>query len=174
MSWLGKLLGYRDRREYCGYDFRVRIEPIFREVVSVTYTRGGATLYLDGQRFGRKWEGIEIHILPEIDLGRASQIARDLETAFQSMRYGYVIARLTGVDVVSETEREAAIAELGEMGYDIEVSADRKQIHQKKRPGAPQVDIETLRKTTPRMMALLQAVHGTRPRFEILAKSGEF
>jgi hypothetical protein len=173
MSWLGKLLGYRGR-EYRGDKFHLRIKSGFREVVSLVYTRGDSTLTLSGELIGRKWEGIEIHIPPEIDAARASLISGDLETALRSMRYGYIITRLIGEDVVPEEERKAAIAELGEMGYDIEVSADHKQIRQKKKPGAPPIDIETLRKRTPRMMALMQTVHGTRRRFEILAKSGEF
>jgi len=44
------------------------------------------------------------------------QITRDLEAAFQAMGYAYVIARLSSVDAVPETERQGAIAELREMG----------------------------------------------------------
>lgn len=173
MNWLAKLLGHRGR-EYRGGNFHLRIKSVFREIVSLVYTCEGTTLNLSGELIGRKWDGIEIHIPPEIEAGRAFGIAQDLATALQSMRYGYVISRLTGEDVVPETEREAAIIELGGMGYDIEVSADRKKIRQTKKPGTPRVEIETLRKRTPRMMALLQTVHGTRRRFEILAKSGDF
>jgi hypothetical protein len=173
MNWLRKLLGLRGD-EYCESDFCVRIKRVFREVVSVMHTRDGTTLSLSGERIGRRWEGIEIHIPQEVEAARASQIARDLETAFQAMQYGYVIARKLGVDAVPETERQAAIAELREMGYEIEVSADRRQIRQKRLPDAPRVNIEIARKQAPRMMQLLQAVHGTRPRFEILAKSKEF
>ena len=90
------------------------------------------------------------------------------------MQYDYVIARPLGVDVVPESERQAAIAELRDMGYEIEVSEDQKQIRQKKLPGAPPVDRETARKQIPRMVSLLQSVHGKRPRFETLAKSKEF
>ncbi len=85
-----------------------------------------------------------------------------------------MIARKALVETVPESERHAAIAELREMGYEIEVSDDRKQIRQKWRAGAPRHDTETLRRTTPRMMSLLQSVHGTRQTFEILAKSKEF
>jgi hypothetical protein len=172
MNWLLKVLGCHGR-EYRGDNFHVRIEPGFREVVSVFYTRDGTTLKLGGERIGKKWEGISVHIPQEVEAIRASQIARDLETAFQSMKYGYVIAHLLGVDDVPEVERQAAIAELRQMGYDIEVSADRKQIRQKRLPDAPCINIEIARKQAPRMMMLLQSVHGTRPRFEILAKSKE-
>lgn len=124
MNWLLKKLGHRDR-EYRGSDFRVRVEPIMREAVSVIYTRQGTTLHLSGERIGRRWEGIEVHIPHEVAVEQASQIARDLETAFQALGDGYIIARLGEVEIVPETERQAAIAELQEMGYEIEVSADR-------------------------------------------------
>lgn len=172
MNWLLKKLRYRDR-EYRGSDFHVRIEPIMREAVSVIHTRHGITLNLSGQLIGRRWEGVEVHIPHEVEVEQASQVARDLETAFQALGYGYVIARLGEVEIVPETERQAAIAELHEMGYEIEVSADHKQVRQKLREGAPRPDIETARKQAPRMMSLIQALHGKRQLFEILARSKE-
>lgn len=140
MKWIFKKLGYRDR-EYRGSDFRVRIKPIMREAVSVIYTRDGSTLELSGERIGRRWEGVQVSIPCEVQQERASEVARDLETAFQALGYGYVIGRPGEVEIVSETERQAAIAELQEMGYEIEVSADRKQVRQKRREGAPRPDM---------------------------------
>jgi hypothetical protein len=67
-----------------------------------------------------------------------------------------------------------AITELRQMGYELEISADRKQIRQKWIAGAPKLGLEALRKTTPRHRVLLQAVHGTRKHSEILTKSKEF
>ena len=173
MIWLLRLLGYRDR-EYHRHDFCVRIETVVREIVSINHMREGISIELRGMRIGRKWEGIEVHIPEQVDPTRVSQIARDLESAFRAMRYGYVIARLTATDIVPETERAAAMAELHEMGYEIEVSNDRKQIRQKRISGTPRQDIKNLRKQAPHMMSLLQAGHGTRQRLEILAKSNEF
>ena len=93
---------------------------------------------------------------------------------FKPLGYGYVIARLGEVEIVPETERQAAIAELHEMGYEIEVSADRKEDRLNLRKGVPRPDIESARNQGPRMMSLIQAVHGKRQRFEILAKSKDF
>lgn len=89
------------------------------------------------------------------------------------MRYGYVIARKVGIDVVPKNEQREALAELREMGYEIEILPDNK-IRQTPRAGAPRRDLETLRNQTPRMMSLIQSLHGTRQRFEILAKSKEY
>jgi hypothetical protein len=172
VNWLLKLFGYRDRN-YRGDDFSVRIESIHREVVSVVHTRRRTSLNLSGERIGRKWEGIEVHIPLEVEAAQVSQIVRDLETAFRAMRYGYVIARKAGMDIVPEAEREAAIAELREMGYEIEILPDR-TIRQTHSEGGPRHDRETLRRTAPRIMSLIQSLRGTRQRVEILAKSKEF
>jgi len=173
MNRLLKLLGYRDRI-YRGDEFSVRIKPGVRELVSVIHMRDGNSLDLQGERIGKKWEGIEVRMPQEVEPGRISQIARDLEAAFQAMGYGYLITASAGTDVVPETERKAAIAELLEMGYEIEVSTDRRQIRQKRIVGTTVPDLETAKKQASRMMSLLQAVHGTRHRLVILAKSKEF
>jgi hypothetical protein len=172
MNWLLRLLGYRDR-EYRGDNFSVRIELVGREGVSVIHRREGTGLNLSGDRIGRKREAIELHIPQDVEAAEVPQIVQDLETAFVAMGYGYVIARKAGIDIASESEQQSAIAELHEMGYEIERLAGGR-IRQKWRAGAPRPDIETLRKTTPRTMSLIQSVHGTRQRFEILAKSKEY
>jgi hypothetical protein len=172
MNWLLKTLGYR-AKQYRARDFSVRIEPIMREDLSVIYTRHGTSLKLNASRVGKKWEGIGVLIPQDVEGEKAAQIVSDLEAAFQSMGYRYVISRLAGVDIVDETERQASIAELREMGYDVEVSADRKWITQKQVARDPRRDMETFREEAPRMMSLIQEVHGTRKRFQILAKSEE-
>jgi hypothetical protein len=172
MSWIRKLLGLHSR-EYRGDDFSVRIEPIEREVVSIIHTRRGTSLHLDGERIGKKWSGVHVLVPQSGEADQVLQIVHDLKTAFEAMGYGYVIARKIGVDIVPEAERQAAIAELSEMGFEIEVLPDRK-IRQTWRTGAPRQDIETIRRTIPRMMMLIRAVHGSRERFEILASSKEF
>jgi len=173
MNWLLKKLGYRDRK-YRAADFSVTIEPGFREIVSVMHERGGTRIHLDGERIGKKWGGIAVHIPEDVDAARATQIARDMEPAFQALGYGYIIARLAGIEIVPETEQQAAITELNSMGINVEVSPDRRQIRQSWKQGAPRLDKDTARKQAPRMMSLMQALHGKRQRFEILAKSSHF
>ena len=172
MNWLLKRLGY-DERRHRGDGFSIRIEPVFREVISIVYMRGGTTLNLSAERIGRKWKSIAVDISNEVREDQIQQVVRDLESAFGAMGYGYVISRKIGIDVVPETERQAAIAELNEMGYEIEILPNQ-QIRQTRRAGAPYQDRESIRKTTPRMMSLIQSLHGRRQRFQILAKSKEF
>jgi hypothetical protein len=173
MRWLSKKFGYR-LRQFSGSGFSVRVEPIEREAVSVIYTRQEKTLHLDAQRIGKKREAIEVHISHDVDPARAAQIARDLEAAFQAMDYGYVIARLLEVEAVPDAEIQAAIAELRQIGYELDISLDRKQIRQKWIPGMPKPSPESIRNSMPRYLTLLQTVRGTRQRFEILARSKEF
>ena len=167
MNSLLKLLGYRDSK-YRGSDFSVCITPRGREGVSVVYTRQGGSLNLVGERIGGKWERIELRIPTKLEATQVSQIVRDLEVAFEAMRYRYVISRNAGIEVVHEKERQAAIAQLNEMGYDVEFLPDGK-IRQTPRVGAPR----DLPKISPRMISLIQDLHGTRQRFEILARSKE-
>jgi hypothetical protein len=119
-----------------------------------------------------------IEELPFFSLGLDSSsgsrhiLISPLDAAKESS-HGYVISRQTGIDVIPEAEKQAAIAELNEMGYEVEVLPNRR-IRQTRRADAPPQDRESLRKTTPRMMSLIHSLHGTRQRYEILAKSKEF
>jgi hypothetical protein len=171
MNWIRKLLGIYGR-EYRGTDFSVRIEPIHREVVAIIHRGRGGSLRLDAEQFGRKWEAITVLIPQEVDGEKVAQIVGDLKTAFEAMGRRFVISRKAGIDVIPEVERQAALAELHEMGFEIEVLPDG-TIRQRWRPEVPRQDLETIRRTTPRMMTLLQSVHGSRQRLEVLAKSPE-
>jgi hypothetical protein len=173
MSWLFKKLGYRDR-EYHGDDFSVRVEQGFREIVTVVHTRQGTVRRLDGERIGKRWNGIRIHLPREVDPADVPQIVRDLETAFGATHYGYVIFRTVRVDPVPEAEQEAAITELNEMGFDVERSTDPRQTVLTPRSGVPRPDTKTAQDRAPRIMALVQSLRGTRQVVELLAKSKEF
>jgi hypothetical protein len=169
MNWLLRLLGYRGR-EYRGSGFSVRIDPVFREAVSVIYTARDNTLNLSGERVGKRWEGVDVLLPDNLENTQVTQIVHDLEVAFAALRYEYVISRKIGVEVVPEPERQAALAELHEMGYEIEILSDG-AIRQTRTPGAPRPSIELARAQAPRMMSLIQSVRGSRVRIETLAKS---
>lgn len=172
MNWLFKLFGNR-RREFHGDDFLVRIKPGFREIVSVIYTRHGKSQEFGGERIGKKWECVHVLLPSDLEDGLVTQTVRDLETAFVGLGHDYQIVRKIGDDTVPEPERQAALVELREMGYEIEMLPDGK-IRQSRKSGAPRQDTETVRKQAPRMASLILSLRGTRPRFETLAKSKEF
>jgi len=173
MRWLFKKLGYGDR-EYRGDDFSVKVEQGFREIVTIVHTRQGTVRRLDGERIGKRWKGIRIHLPCDVDPADVPQIVRDLETAFGAMRYGYVISRTVRVDPVPEAEQEAAVTELNEMGFDVERSTDPRQTVLRPKSGVPRPDRKTAQSTAPRIMTLVQSLRGTRQVVELLAKSKEF
>jgi hypothetical protein len=160
--------------EYHGVDFSVRVRPRSREAVSVIYKHRGTQLDLGGERIGSKWEGIKVLIPSDLEVEKVTILVNHLEVAFHALGLGYVIIRLVEVEHVNEVDQQAAIAELREMGYEIELSADRKQARVKAIPGTRPGDRETLRNQIPRMMSLIQDVRGTRQRYQTLAKSKEF
>jgi hypothetical protein len=160
--------------EYNGNDFSVRVRPRFRENVSVIYTHHGTELSLDGERIGGRWEGVQVLIPSDLEAEKVTTLVSHLEAAFQALGLGYVIVRLAEVEHISDADRQAAMAELREMGYEMELSADRKRAQVKAIPGIPPRNRETLRIQAPRMMSLIQDVRGTRQRYQTLAKSKEF
>jgi len=170
MNWISKLLGVRPNN-FRNAEFSLRIESIFRENISVSYTRGSKYFNFEGERFGKKWGAIQVFISQDIDQTELQQLVRDLETALKAMRFEYVIVRRAGVEIISAEEQQAALAELQQMGYDVTVSPDRRQIRQTHRPDAPLRDKATLRKIAPRMLALTQTLRGKRQRFEVFARS---
>jgi hypothetical protein len=88
-------------------------------------------------------------------------------------RWGTDVCRKIGTDIVPEAERQAATKEFNEMGYEIDILPGER-VRQCRRAGAKRHDLETLKKTTPRMMELIQAVRGVRQCWETLVKSKEF
>lgn len=167
-----RLLGYRDR-SYRGTDFTVRIEPILREEIRVIFETHAKTWDFGGVYIGKRWQGINVVIPVEIDPLQADAIAARLTEALAAMGYGYVISRALEVETVPQSERENAISELHKMGYEIEI-LENGSIRQTKMPESPKVSIEELRKQTPRMMKLIEAVHGKRRHSVTLAKSDGF
>jgi hypothetical protein len=168
-----KMFGNRDR-EYRADDFSVRIVNGFRELVTVVHTRNGIRRELGGERIGKRWQGIGIHVDPDVGRQELPEIVHDLETAFAAMHYGYVISRTAAVDTVPESERQAAIAEFGEMGFDVEVSAERKRVSLVPKPDRVLPDKKQAQRIASRTPSLLQAVRGRRHRIEVLAISKDF
>jgi hypothetical protein len=157
-------------QEYCGDGFSVRIEPNLRELVFVIYTRAGEALKLSGERIGEKWEAISVLIPENVADIQVAEIVHDLRSAFVALHTGFVIRRKVGVDTVPEPERQAALTELRTMGFDAVIQPNG-AIRLTKRPGETLSGIEPARAQAPRIMSLIQSVHGMRARIETLAKS---
>ncbi|HET7467396.1 MAG TPA: hypothetical protein VFL29_12085 [Candidatus Dormibacteraeota bacterium] len=116
-----------------------------------------------------------MHLPLQIDPADVPQIVRDLETALSALRIGFVITRTVARDAVPETEQQAAIAELNEMGFDVERSADLRQISTTWKPGARRpANAKAAAEMAQRMQQLIRSLSGSRPRVELLARSKEF
>jgi len=162
-------------KEYRGDGFSVRIQHGFRELVTLVISRDGTTRKVDGELIGKRWEGIGIRFDQHIDPADAAVIARDVVTALSALHIGYLITRTVAVDPVPEAEQHAALAELGEMGFDVERSADMRQISTTWKPGAKRPESSRAAKEFAlRMQKLIGTLSGSRPRIEVLARSKEF
>jgi len=160
--------------EYRGADFSVRIVPGFREIGSVVITRSGTARTLDGERIGKKWEGIGIHLPNDVDLADVPDVVRDLEEGLHALGYGFVITRTGAIEGVSEREQEAALDELHRLGFEVESSPDRKQISLRPKREIPRHDTPTSGAVGQRVSSLVRSLTGIRHRVELLAASAEF
>lgn len=158
------------RREYRGQGFTVRIDPGFRELVTVVHTRAGTTRKLDGERIGKRWNGIALHLPRDIEAEAVPALVSDIAGGLAALRCGYVITRTVVTDRVSDAEQQAAIAELKRIGFDVQRSPDLKQISLIPIPGV-QRDVKW---AVGRTQSLVQTLSGSRPRTEVLAVSPDF
>jgi hypothetical protein len=139
-----------------------------REVVDLEYRDGSRTLSVGGELTGPRWK--QINIL--MSGNRWDQQALDgLAAALREHGYEYLIYTLGEEQTIPEAERDAALAELQSMGYQIEVSPDRKRIRQSLAKGANSPPRDEAKKTAPRMMKLIQTLRGTRRPMQVLRKS---
>jgi hypothetical protein len=79
------------------------------------------------------------------------------------MACGYIIARNAASGPTLEAEPQAAIAELKELGYEVELPPEGR-IRPKKRNHSLLFDLEAFRKTAPREAVLIQLSHERPPR----------
>ena len=160
----------RRRRDYRGADFSVRIVYGFRELLTIVLTRPEKTWSFDAESIGKGWRGIGLNLPKDLAPTEVPQVVHDLETSFAAMGWGFVITRTVAVDAVSDAEQNAALAELNAMGFEVERSADLRQVTLKPIPGVRR----DAKSAAVRMPTLIRALSGRRPRSEVLAVSKDF
>ena len=152
----------------------MRVIPGFREIVSIVHSRGKNDLKFDGEFVAANGRtGIDVAIPATFEPALAMQIARDLEMAFDEMGYGYVIRRDAGTDSIPQEDRQSALGKLEQLGVAAKIMPDGK-ISLSQTPDARRQNAELLREKGERIYSLLLDAHGTRKRWEILAKSENF
>jgi hypothetical protein len=147
----------------------VKIENVFRECVKVIYSDSQTTLELNGERVGPKWQQIDMTIKSDVQV--SSGVLSNLTVALKRRGYESVIYRVGEAQSIPEAERDEALAELKLMGYEFQVSPDRRTIRQARTPGLPPPSVDDAKKQAPRMAKLIQTLHGVRHPREVLAKS---
>ena len=167
-----------DDREFVGESFSVSIVPVFREVIRVIHSRDGSSLPLDGEHISSSVSvnqngGIGVRIPQSVEPARLSQIVRDLQHALAGLGYGYLIDRIAEIEIVPDDERKAALAEMRDMGYEIEILSDG-SISRTRLQNMPQPDLETVKRQAVRMGMLIQSIHGKRAGIENMPGQRDF
>jgi hypothetical protein len=162
-------------RKFVGDSFSVSVVEVFRELVRVIYIRDGNITALDGEHISGSEPrnlhgGIAVRIPQSVVPDKVPEMVKDLCEGLNGLEYGYFIDRLTGFETVPDSERNAAIDEMREMGYEIEMLANG-TIRQTPMPNVPRQDMETAKSQGVRMGALIESIRGKRPQFEVLARS---
>jgi hypothetical protein len=98
----------------------------------------------------------------------ASWLDRD---ELSRQKYQFVVYQRGETQTVPEAERIAAVSELQQMGYAINLSADRQTVRPTRIPGFSPPSLEEAKEQAPRMMKLIETARGVRSSMEILAKS---
>jgi hypothetical protein len=142
-----------------------------RECVEVEYRDPNTTVVLDGEFVGPKWKQLNIAISDKINLGE--QTLDNLVAELRRQNYDFVIYRLGEEEQIPEAERQSALHELTVMGYQVEVSPDRKQIRLSlaDKGTSSLKPRDKTREHGPQMMKLIKNVRGVRRSMHILRKS---
>jgi hypothetical protein len=145
------------------------VKRTVREGVNVEYELPGRKLVLSGESVGPRWKQLNLVVNQEILLTPTELENLGKELARQG--YEFVIFRLGPQEIVSQEEQDSALAELKQMGYQVEISSDRRTIRESRLPGIPPPSKEQARERAPRMMELVFALSGRRRPKEVLLQS---
>ncbi len=101
-------------------NFRFKINTVGREEAYINYRDDNRSLEFPAQ-MGRR-RSISIKVPREISEAEARNITANLVLGLTSLRYRYTIFRTGEPEPIPEERREAAIAELRKLGFEIESS----------------------------------------------------
>jgi len=162
---------WKPRNEVRTPDYTLRLKRRFRELVEVIYSEGHCKFVFHGELAGKTWRQINISLpntLPEQDLQR---IAPRLAAALAKLGHEFVISKVSGLQVVPETEQAAALAKMREMGCETEVGAEGLKLKLTKGLNWKKPNNEQAKEQALQITQLISAARGKRARVEVLAKS---
>jgi hypothetical protein len=165
---------YVNRRTPRAADFRgfsLRIQRGARNLASVVYEEKGHTHTFEGELAGPGWRQLNLLIPSDFSGDGLDRVVANLAKGIGELGYEYLIRRRGEAEAIPEKECKAALAELRKMGWEPEISADRSQVELKRTDGSRSPSPEEAIANSERLARLVQTVHGTRYKFEELARS---
>jgi hypothetical protein len=169
---------YVNRRTPRAADFRgfsLRIQRGARNLASVVYEEKGRTHAFEGELVGPGWRQLNL-LIPSDFVGDGpshdiDRVVANLSKGIGELGYEYLIRRRGESEVIPERERKAALAELRKMGWQPEISSDHSQVELKRADGSRAPSPEEALAQSERLIRLVESLHGTRYKFEELARS---
>jgi hypothetical protein len=162
---------WKPRNEVRTSDYTLRLKSRFRELVDVIYREGDREFVFGGELVGKTWRQINISLPNTLSDQDIQRIVPRLAAALTKLRHEFVISRISGIQVVSETERAAGFAKIREMGYEPEVDAESSQLKLTKGPNWKKPEGKEAKERAQQLMRLMNSARGKRARVEVLAKS---
>lgn len=165
---------YVNRRTPRAADFRgfsLRIQRGARNLASVVYEEKGRTHTFEGELVGSGWRQLNLLIPSDFSGDNLDRVVTNLAKGIGELGYEYLIRRRGDSETVPDKERRAALAELRKMGWEPEISSDHSQVELRRADGAGSPSPEEAIAQSERLKRLVQSLHGTRYKFEELARS---
>lgn len=165
---------YVNRRTPRAADFRgfsLRIQRGARNLASVVYEEKGRTHTFEGELVGSGWRQLNLLIPSDFAGAGLDRVVANLAKAIGELGYEYLIRRRGESETIPEKERKAALAELRKMGWEPEISSDHSQVELKRADGSRAPSPEEALTQSERLIRLVESLHGTRYKFEELARS---
>lgn len=152
--------------------FTLAINQVGPEDVFVTYSVGGIQMAFGatlgrGPRSGHRQ--ISVQIPREIDNERVKRVVRDLALGLAKLRYDYLIFRKREPRQVTEEERDAAMGQLRQIGFDTEaLIGQESQIVRLVAPKGLVIPARELAMSLPQIQSLISKARGEEERIEVL------
>ncbi len=165
----------RGRRKTVSFPgFSVNISTLGREEAYVIYRSNDRQLEFaaqigSGKRFFTP--RISVRVPKEMPDGDVREVIPNLALALAKLHYEYFVFRKDEPQTIPEAEREAAIAELREMGCEIKEMIGQGPMQRAVVNNWPRFSEEQVKTAIPRVQDLTNQARGVRESIEVLARS---
>ena len=153
--------------------FSLAISRFGRTEVTVIYRNETRNLYFDARVGGRMFRKCRIAVSAPSDLSPEDfqAVVPKLAEGLSRLRYEYLIFRKTNPRPIPEEERQAAITELRQMGFEIQVPAGPGQIGRAVTHSWKRTSGEQAKARISQVQSLMVTASGVLEDTEVLARS---